>query len=38
LWQVPIQVIGEGVVPGGQEFEEPPQQAQRKPSTAQYFQ
>jgi hypothetical protein len=38
LWQVPIQVMGEGAVPGGQELDEPPQQEQRNPSTAQYFQ
>src|ERR1700722_3010035 len=30
--------MGEGVVPGGQEFDEPPQQEHRNPSTAQYFQ
>jgi hypothetical protein len=38
LWQVPIQVIGDGAEPGGQEFEVPPQQEQRNPSMAQYFQ
>src|SRR5690242_14238642 len=30
--------MGEGAVPGGQEEEVPPQQEQRKPSIAQYFQ
>jgi hypothetical protein len=35
LWQVPIQVIGEGAVPGGQEVAVPPQHAHRKPSIAQ---
>src|SRR5580698_4342805 len=30
--------MGEGVVPGGQELAEPPQQEHRNPSTAQYFQ
>jgi hypothetical protein len=38
LWQVPIQVMGEGAVPGGQEWDDPPQQEHRKPSIAQYFQ
>ena len=33
--QIPIQVVGEGCVPGGQECWEPPQQLQRKPSMAQ---
>jgi hypothetical protein len=35
---VPIQVIGDIAVPGGQECELPPQQEHRKPSMAQYFQ
>jgi len=35
---LPIQVIGEVAVPGGQELEVPPQQAHRNPSIAQYFQ
>jgi hypothetical protein len=38
LWQVPIQVMGDGWVPGGHEFDEPPQHEQRNPSMAQYFQ
>ena len=35
---MPIQVIGEGAVPGGHEVDVPPQQEHRKPSIAQYFQ
>ena len=30
--------MGEGAAPGGQELEVPPQQEQRNPSIAQYFQ
>jgi hypothetical protein len=38
LRHVPIHVIGDGVVPGGQLLDVPPQQLQSQPSIAQYFQ
>jgi len=38
LRQVPIHVIGDISVPGGQVLGEPPQQEHKKPSIAQYRQ